>query len=140
MTENEITKAVIGAAIEVHRELGPGLIELPYEEALCHELHLRGLTFERQRPVPVTYKGVRLSANLRLDLIVEQRVIIDLKAKEQVTPIDKAKLRTYLRLSDLRLGLIINFHVERLVDGITRVVNNLIEKPPDDEPPPDLHA
>ena len=140
MTENEIPQAVIGAAIEVHRELGPGLIEQPYEEALCHELHLRGLAFERQRPVPVSYKGVRLSANLRLDLIVEQRVIIDLKAKEQVTAIDKAKLRTYLRLSDLRLGLIINFHVERLVDGITRVVNNLIEKTPDDEPPPDLHA
>ena len=140
MNENEITQAVIGAAIEVHRELGPGLIEQPYEEALCHELHLRGLTFERQLPVPVSYKGVRLSANLRLDLIVEQRVIIDLKAKEQVTPIDKAKLRTYLRLSDLRLGLIINFPVERLVDGITRVVNNLIEKPPGDEPSPDLRA
>ena len=140
MTENEITQAVIGAAIEVHRVLGPGLIEQPYEEALCHELHLRGLSFERQQAVPVGYKGVRLSANLRLDLLVEQSVILDLKAKEQVTTIDKAKLRTYLRLSDKRVGLIINFHVERLVDGITRVVNNLIEKPPDNEPPPDLHA
>ena len=140
MTENEITQAVIGAAIEVHRVLGPGLIEQPYEEALCHELHLRGLFFERQQAVPVSYKGVRLSANLRLDLLVEHRVILDLKAKEQVTLIDKAKLRTYLRLSDKRLGLIINFHVERLVDGITRVVNNLIEKPPGDEPPPDLRA
>jgi GxxExxY protein len=139
MTENEITQAVIGAAIEVHRALGPGLIEQPYEEALCHELHLRGLAFERQQAVPVNYKGVRLSANLRLDLIVERRVIIDLKAKDQVTGIDKAKLRTYLRLADKRLGLIINFHVERLVDGITRVVNNLIEKETADEPP-DLHA
>ncbi len=108
MTENEITEAIIGAAIEVHRALGPGLIEQPYEEALCHELHLRGLAFERQLAVSVNYKGVRLSANLRLDLIVEQRVIIDLKAKEQVTGIDKAKLRTYLHLSDRRLGLIIN--------------------------------
>ena len=139
MTENEITEAIIGAAIEVHRALGPGLIEQPYEEALCHELHLRGLAFERQQAVPVNYKGVRLSANLRLDLIVEQRVIIDLKAKDQVTGIDKAKLRTYLRLSDRRLGLIINFHVERLVDGITRVVNKLTEPDPT-EPPPDLHA
>ena len=139
MTENEITEVIIGAAIEVHRALGPGLIEQPYEEALCHELHLRGLAFERQLAVPVNYKGVRLSANLRLDLIVEQRVIIDLKAKEQVTGIDKAKLRTYLRLSDRRLGLIINFHVERLVDGITRVVNKLTEPDPT-EPPPDLHA
>ncbi len=139
MTENEISQAVIGAAIEVHRALGPGLIEQPYEEALCHELHLRGLAFERQQAVPVTYKGVRLSANLRLDLIVEQRVIIDLKAKEQITPIDKAKLRTYLRLADRHLGLIINFHVERLVDGIVRVVNKLNESDADD-PPPDLRA
>ena len=139
MNENEISQAVIGAAIEVHRALGPGLIEQPYEEALCHELHLRGLAFERQQAVPVTYKGVRLSANLRLDLVVEQRVIIDLKAKEQITPIDKAKLRTYLRLSGRHLGLIINFHVERLVDGIVRVVNNLYESDSDD-PPPDLRA
>ena len=139
MTENEITEAIIGAAIEVHRALGPGLIEQPYEEALCHELHLRGLAFERQKSVPVNYKGVRLSANLRLDLIVEQRVIIDLKAKDQITGIDKAKLRTYLRLSDRRLGLIINLHVERLVDGIVRVVNKFTESDPT-EPPPDLHA
>ena len=139
MTENEISQAVIGAAIEVHRALGPGLIEQPYEEAVCHELHLRGLAFERQQPVPIIYKGVRLSANLRLDLIVEQRVIIDLKAKEQITPIDKAKLRTYLRLSGRHLGLIINFNVERLVDGIVRVVNKLSESD-DGDPPPDLRA
>jgi len=139
MTENEISQAVIGAAIEVHRALGPGLIEQPYEEALCHELHLRGLTFARQQMVPITYKGVRLSADLRLDLLVEQKVIIDLKAKEQLLPLDKAKLRTYLRLTDHRLGLLINFHVERLTDGVVRVVNKLSE-PGIEEPPPDLHA
>jgi len=139
MTENEISQAVIGAAIEVHRELGPGLIEQPYEEALCHEMHLRGLRFARQQTVPIFYKGVRLSADLRLDLLVEDKVILDLKAKEQILPVDKAKLRTYLRLTDRRLGLLINFNVERLTDGIVRVVNKLCE-PETDGPPPDLRA
>jgi GxxExxY protein len=137
MTENEISQAVIGAAIEVHRALGPGLIEQAYEEALCHELHLRGLTFARQQAVPILYKGVRLSADLRLDLLVGGKVIVDLKAKDQLIPVDKAKLRTYLRLRDCRLGLLINFHVERLTDGIVRVVNNLREEEMDG-PVPDL--
>jgi len=91
MHENEISHAVIGAAIEVHREVGPGLIEKPYEEAICHEMHLRGLPFVRQKAVPFFYKGVRLSADLRTDLIVASKVIVDLKAKEQVTAIDKLK-------------------------------------------------
>lgn len=137
MTENEISQAIIGAAIEVHRALGPGLIEQAYEEALCHELHLRGLMFARQQAVPILYKGVRLSADLRLDLLVGGKVIVDLKAKEQLLPVDKAKLRTYLRLRDCRLGLLINFHVERLTDGIVRVVNNLREEETDG-PVPDL--
>ena len=139
MTENELSEAIIGAAIEVHRALGPGLIEKPYEEALCHELHLRRLRFARQRPVPISYKGIKLSSELWLDLVVDEKVIVELKAKETVTLLDRAKLLTYLRLSDLRLGLIINFHVDRLVDGVTRVVNRLVDS---DEPfePPDLHA
>jgi GxxExxY protein len=139
MTENEISQAIIGAAIEVHRALGPGLIEQAYEEALCHELHLRGLTFVRQQAVPILYKGIRLSADLRLDLLVEGKVVVDLKAKDQLLPVDKAKLRTYLRLRDCRLGLLINFHVERLTDGIVRVVNNFREMEAD-EPTPDLRA
>jgi GxxExxY protein len=139
MTQNELSESIIGAAIEVHRALGPGLIEKPYEEALCHELHLRGLNFARQRPVPISYKGIKLSADLWLDLLVEEKMIVDLKAKETVTPLDKAKLLTYLRFTDLRLGLIINFHVERLVDGVTRVANRFVES---DElwEPPDLRA
>jgi len=138
MHENGISQAVIGAAIEVHREVGPGLIEKPYEEAMCRELHLRGLPFVRQRPVPFVYKGVQLSADLRTDLIVAEKVIVDLKAKEQVTAIDKLKVLTYLRLLDLHLGLVINFHVSVLKDGVYRVVNNLI--PPDaPEEPPDFH-
>ena len=139
MHENEISHAVIGAAIEVHREVGPGIIEKPYKEAMCHELRLRGLAFVRQKSVPFVYKGVQLSVDLRTDLIVAEKVIVDLKAKEQVTAIDKLKVLTYLRLLNLRLGLIINFHVAVLKDGIYRVVNNLI--PPDAPPtPPDLHS
>jgi GxxExxY protein len=139
MNENDLSHAVIGAAIEVHREIGPGILEKSYEEAMCHELHLRGLPFVRQQVVPFIYKGIKLSADLRADLIVAGKLVVDLKAKEQVLPIDKLKVLTYLRLLDLRLGLIINFHVGVLKDGIYRVVNNLY--PPDPPPePPDLHS
>jgi GxxExxY protein len=139
MTENQLSERIIGAAIEVHRVLGPGLVELPYEEAICHELGLRGLSFQRQQAVRIIYKGAELSSKLRLDLILDQRIIVDLKAKAEVPAVDKAKLRTYLRLSQLHLGLIINFHVERLVDGIVRVVNRL-DEPADLELPPDFRA
>jgi GxxExxY protein len=104
MHENEISEKTIGAAIEVHRILGPGLLESVYEEALCHELHLRGLKFVRQQSVPIPFKGIRLGTDLRLDLLIEDKVIVDLKAKEKLAPIDKPKLLTYLRLSDVHLG------------------------------------
>jgi GxxExxY protein len=129
MHENEISGKIIGAAIEVHRVLGPGLLESIYEDALCHELHLRGLQFKRQQNVPIPYKGIKLGSDLRLDLLVEDKVIVDLKAKEELSRIDKPKLLSYLRLSDKHLGLIINFHVEVLRDGIFRVVNKLQEVP-----------
>ena len=135
MKENEITQQIIGAAIEVHKELGPGIVEKPYEESLCHEMNLRNLKFCRQRAVPISYKGVKLSTNLWLDLLVEERVIVDLKAKEEVTALDRMKLLTYLRLSRLRVGLIINFHVERLTDGVVRVVNRFAEENGDSEQP-----
>jgi len=137
MHENEISERVIGAAIEVHRILGPGLLESVYEEALCHELHLRGIKFERQKNVPICFKGVRLATDLRLDLLVEDKVVIDLKAKEELSRIDKPQLLTYLRLSDLRLGLILNFHTELLREGITRVVNGLVDLEPSRETPRD---
>ena len=127
MTPNEISQQVIGAAIDVHRALRPGLVEKAYEEALCHEFHLRDLGFARQRAVPISYKGVKLAADLWLDVLVEETIVVDLKAKETVTPLDKAKLLTYLGLCDLRLGLIINFHVERLIDGVARVANRFAE-------------
>ena len=129
--ENEISHLIIGAAIEVHRVHGPGLVEQVYEESLCHELNLRGLRFERQKPVPIFYKDVKLGVPLYLDLIVEQKVIVDLKAKEAIIPIDRAKLLSYLRLMRLRLGLLINFHSMVLKDSIERLVNRLDLLPPD---------
>jgi GxxExxY protein len=129
--ENEISEKIIGAAIEVHKYFGPGLVEMVYEESLCHEFSLRGLRFERQKLVPIHYKEVKLGVPLRLDLIVEEKVIVDLKAKELVTPFDRAKLLSYLRLSNLKLGLIINFHSVLLKDGIERVVNGLKLPPPE---------
>ena len=131
MHENEISERIIGAAIEVHRYFGPGLVEQVYEEALCHELTLRGIRFERQKLVPIFYKDNRLGTPLRLDLLVEEKVIVDLKAKEEVIAFDRVKLLSYLRLSKLRLGLIINFHSVVLKDGISRVVNGLKVPPPE---------
>lgn len=126
MRENEVSERVIGAAIEVHRALGPGLPEGVYEEALCHELHLRGMAYERQKAVPIACKDVKLSTDLRLDLIVEGVVIVDVKAKEEMSKKDHAKTLTYLRPTGVRLGLNINFHEPLLVDGIKRIVNSLI--------------
>jgi len=131
MHGNEISGRIIGAAIEVHKYYGPGLVEQVYEEALCHEFGLRGILFERQKQVPIFYKGVELGVPLRLDLIVEEKVIVDLKAKEEVNAFDRAKLLSYLRLSNLRLGLIINFHETVLKDGVSRVVNGLKLPPPE---------
>ena len=125
MHENEISKLIIGAAIKVHRYFGPGLVEQVYEESLCHEFHLRGIPFRRQLPVPIQYKSVKLGSDLRLDLVIYDKVIVDNKAKEEILPIDKMKLLTYLRLCNLRLGLFINFHAATLRDGIVRVVNGL---------------
>lgn len=131
MHENEISEKIIGAAIEVHKFFGPGLVEPIYEESLCHEFGLRGIRFERQKFVPIYYKGVKMGVPLRLDLIVEEKVIVDLKAKEEVIAFDRAKLLSYLRLSNLRLGLIINFHSILLKDGVERVVNGLQLPPPE---------
>ena len=125
MHENEISKRIIGSAIEVHRILGPGLLESVYEGALCHEFKLCGIGFERQKSVPIDYKGVKLATDMRLDLLVEGKVIVDVKAKEQMTEKDHVKTLTYLRLTNTRLGLNLNFHEPRLVDGIKRIVNGL---------------
>ena len=118
----ELTNEIYGAAIEVHKELGPGLLESAYEECLCRELSLRGLQFQRQVPLPVTYKGVRLDCGYKLDLVVAEKVVLELKAIEQVCPLHEAQLLTYLRLSGKRVGLLMNFNVALMKDGITRLV------------------
>lgn len=128
MNENELSYAIIGAAIEVHKELGgPGLFEGIYEEALCAELELRGIRVQRQLEVPVFYKGRRLEKNYRLDVLVEDLVIVEEKATEQHNDIFEVQCLTHLRLADKRLGLVINFGQKFLKDGIHRVVNGLDE-------------
>ena len=120
---DELSNQIIGAAIEVHRILGPGLLESTYEQCLCHELTLKNISFERQKPLPVTYKGICLNCGYRLDILVEKLVIVELKTVEHIGPIHEAQLLTYLKLSDLWLGLLVNFNVPVLKDGIRRIVN-----------------
>jgi GxxExxY protein len=122
--ENDISGKIIGAAIEVHKHLGPGLLESAYEECLCCELDLRRIEFKRQVPLPLNYKGLNLDCGYRLDLLVEDKIIVELKTVEAIAPIHEAQMLTYLKVRDMRVGLIINFNVRLLVDGIKRLVNN----------------
>ena len=124
---NKLSSRIIGAAIEVHKALGPGLLESAYEECLCKELGLRDLSIERQKPLPLEYKGDKLDCGYRLDVVVEQAIIIELKACKEIEPIHKAQLLTYLKLSKLSLGLLLNFNVPLMRDGIVRIVNKLPE-------------
>ncbi|MDB5327375.1 MAG: hypothetical protein JWM57_2944 [Phycisphaerales bacterium] len=121
--EEALSEKVIGALIEVHRESGPGLLESAYEQCVCHELTLRGLRFGRQVPVPMLYKGLRLECGFRADIIVEDRILIELKACNELHSIHEAQVLTYLKLSGIRVGLLVNFNVDRLVNGIKRMVN-----------------
>lgn len=127
MTHNEISAKIIGCAIEVHRELGPGLLESIYEECLVHVLREQGLHVVTQQKVPIVFRGKALGTPLRLDLLVEERIIVEVKAVEAVHDIFLTTLLTYLKLSGKQLGLLINFHESRLVDGVRRVVNGLNE-------------
>ena len=122
MTDNEITHQIIGAAIEVHKLLGPGLLESVYEECLTRELRLRNLNVERQKGVPVVYKETKLECGYRIDLLVEGRIVVELKAVEGFAPIHEAIVLTYLPLSGHRLGLLINFNVTAMKDGVRRYV------------------
>ncbi|WP_243383971.1 GxxExxY protein [Geothrix alkalitolerans] len=124
---NKLSQRVIAACIEVHRELGPGLLESAYEICLARELTLAGIAYQRQVPVPVTYKGERLDAGYRIDLLVEGQLVIELKAAKNPVGLVRAQVLTYLKLMGLSLGLGVNFNQVRLVDGITRVVHNLPE-------------
>lgn len=122
LKEKEITQAIIGAAIEVHRALGPGLLESAYEECLCYELGIQGLSCVRQVDLPLSYKGIKLDCGYRLDVMVEEIVLLELKAVEKLLPIHEAQLLTYMRLSGAKVGLLMNFNVPVMRDGIVRRV------------------
>ncbi len=120
--DNKITESIIAAAIEVHQALGPGLLESAYQACLAREFSLREIAFEQQRPLPVRYKGLLLDCGYRLDFVIEDKVIVELKAIEALHPIHQAQLLTYLKLTGYRIGLLINFHVALLKNGIKRMV------------------
>jgi GxxExxY protein len=123
MQENELTHAIIGAAIEVHRRLGPGLLESAYRVCLAYELKKRDLDVVEEQPVPVVYDEIKLDCGFRADLIVNAQIVVELKAKQSIHPVDKAQVLSHLRLMKLRLGLLINFHEEKLTNGVHRTVN-----------------
>lgn len=125
MTENQVTEIIIGASIDVHRALGPGLLESTYEACLFYELEQRGLWVNKQVALPVTYKEVELEVGYRLDLLVQNKVVVELKSVKELLPVHTAQLLTYLKLSNHRLGLLINFNVAKLTDGIKRIANDL---------------
>lgn len=125
--ENQLTEKIIGCAIEVHRTLGPGLLESAYEECLCYELNQQGLSFNRQIPLPVVYKGIKLDCGYRIDVLVNDIIIVELKTVEKLLPIHDAQLLTYLKLYKRPIGLLMNFNVPALKSGIKRLVNQFQE-------------
>ena len=127
MGENAVAQQIVDAAFRVHTALGPGLLESVYEAALAYELEMRGLSITRQQAIPVVYQAVRIHAGFYADLVVEDQVMVEIKAVETVAPVHKKQLLTYLKLADKRLGLLINFNVVLIKHGITRVVNGLEE-------------
>lgn len=126
---DRITSTIIGAAIEVHRSLGPGLLESAYEACLVYELTERGLRVEQQKPLPLTYKQVHLDCGYRLDLLVEGQVVVEIKSVERLLPIHQAQVLSYLKLSGSKVGLLINFNTKVLKSGIVRVINGYFESP-----------
>ena len=125
MTENELSTQIIDSSLKIHRALGPGLLESVYEEALAYEFTKKNIAYSRQTDIPVIYEGQRLGIGFRADLIIENKVIIELKSVENVQPVHKKQLLTYLKLTGLKLGLLINFNEALIKDGITRIVNGL---------------
>jgi GxxExxY protein len=125
MTENAIATEIVDAAFRIHTTLGPGLLESVYDTVLAYELNCRDLRTVRQQPIPVVYENVRIDMGFRADLVVEDKVIVEIKSVELLAPVHKKQLLTYLRLADKRLGLLINFNVALIKDGITRIVNRL---------------
>jgi len=125
MHENEIATEVVDICYHIHKELGPGLLESVYEEIVCFELQQRGLTFSRQKPIPVVWKGVKMETGFRADIIVENKIIVELKSVQAISPVFPKVLLTYLRLTNTKLGLLINFNEALIKNGIKRIVNGL---------------
>ena len=121
--QQELTGQILGAAIEVHKQLGPGLLESTYQACLCHELELRGISFECQKPLPLEYKGIKLECGYRIDLLVAGLVVVEIKSVEALAPIHEAQLLTYLKLTGIKVGFLINFKVVVLKQGIRRLVH-----------------
>ncbi len=126
MPENDISEKIIGCAIEVHRALGPGLLESAYAECLAAEMEAKGLQFEREKPVPLVFRKIKLDCGYRVDFLVEGKIVVELKALDIVPPVAYAQVLTYVRLLDKNLGLLINFHVDQLIKGIRRIANHLV--------------
>jgi GxxExxY protein len=125
MSENELATELVDIFLKVHRALGPGLLESVYEEAICYELNIRGISFKRQPGIAAIYEGVKMDLGFRADIIVEDKVIVEVKSVEALAPVHHKTLLTYLRLADMKLGLLVNFNVELIRDGIKRIVNGL---------------
>ncbi len=125
MTENELSKIIVNTCYNIHIKLGPGLLESVYEEILYYELINQGLKVERQKAIPVVWKDIKMKIGFRADLIVENKVVVELKSVEVIAPVHQKQLLTYLKLTDIKLGLLINFNEKLIKDGITRIVNNL---------------
>ncbi|MDZ7624664.1 MAG: GxxExxY protein [Ignavibacteriaceae bacterium] len=119
---NDLTRKIIGCAIEVHKQLGPGLLESAYEECLCYELSLNGLSYERQVPVPVVYKEIKLNTGYRIDVLVEKVIIVELKAIEALTPVHEAQILTHLKFANKKIGLLMNFNTLKLTDQLRRFI------------------
>ena len=124
MTINNLTRSIIGSAIEVHKELGPGLLESTYEACLFYELNQKGYFVEKQKILPVKYKEIELEVGYRIDLLVENQVLVELKSVREILPIHSAQLLSYLKISNLQIGLLFNFNETKLVDGVRRIINN----------------
>jgi GxxExxY protein len=125
MRENDLSKIVVNTCFNIHKELGPGLFESVYEEILAYELGQKGIEFERQKPLPVFWKAKKMDIGFRADLIVERKLIVEIKSIEAIAPVHSKQLLTYLRLTDIKLGLLVNFNEALIKDGIKRIANNL---------------
>lgn len=125
MNENELSRIIVDIFLKVHRQLGPGLLESVYEEVICFELVKAGLNFTRQQGIPVVYEDIKLDLGFRADIIVENKVVIEIKSVELIAPVHQKQLLTYLKLTDIKLGLLVNFNVNLIKEGITRIANNL---------------